>query len=641
MTRLAVLLAAPAAMLLIAAAAPEWPNKEDIPIPGPVSVGLAGSGEVDTTRYFLAQGPTSGQLSPDGRWVAYISKVTGQPQIWIVDAVNGGAPRQLTYGLGVDGAVWTPDGKALVYGADRGGNERYGYYSVTPDGLRERVVLPQSEAFTAFGDFTPDSRRIIYATTQRNGREFDFYSADVEGGGSKLLMQGRMGLYPASVQPGGRLLIAVEARGEAGRDVSLIDLSAGTEKTLFKPAEASDYGDFAWTPDGKGFYLTTNEDREFTALAHHDLASGQTKVIEAPKADVVRAALSADGRYLVWATDEGGFHTLYGRDLKTGKALKVPPMQPGNYGLSFAKATPVLAITVSGPATPGEVWRWDLAGGKAAMVVAPDAAGLDLSAMAIPTVVRFKARDGVPLSGLLYMPKGATGKVPVYLSLHGGPTSHARADWAPEIQNLVANGYAVLDFNYRGSTGSGKSLAALNDKRLRVNELGDLIDAVGWIKQQPNLDGSRVAVGGISYGGYLTNAVMGAYPGVFVAGVSEVGVADWVRNLQDASPQLKASDRLEYGDIDNPDDRAFFASISPINNAGKIRDPLLLQAGANDPRNGAGEHDEFVTAIRKAGGKVIYRRYGDEGHVLTNLPNIIDYNRAKAAFLKQHFDAEK
>lgn len=637
MSRLAALLAAPAAILLMAAAPPEWANKDDIPVPGPVSVGLAGSGEVDTVRYFLAQGPGNGALSPDGRWLVYLSKITGKPQVWIVDTLKGGAPRQLTYGLGVDAAVWMPDGKSILYSADRGGDERYGYYRVTPDGFQEAVLFPPSEAFIYFGDFSSDGQRVIYGSTARNGRDFDLYSASVAGGDIKPVMQGRMGFYPYSAQPKGSLMVVLEARGEAANDASLVDLATGKETSLFKPKEPAAYDGFEWTPDGKGFYLTTDEGREFAALAHYDLATGQTKIVDAPSADVVAVLLSPDGRYLIWSTDEGGFHTLQGRDLKTGKPLKIPPMQPGTYGLSSAERAAVVTINVKGPATPGEIWRWDLATGKAAMVVAPDAAGLDLSKMAIPTVVRFKARDGVPLSGLLYRPKNAKGKVPVYLRLHGGPTSHARADWKPEIQNLVANGYAVLDFNYRGSDGAGKTLATLNDRRLRVNELGDLIDAVGWINQQPGLDGSRVAVGGASYGGYLTNAVLGAHPGVFVAGVSEVGVADWVRNLQDASPQLKASDRLEYGDIDNPDDRAFFASISPINNAGKIKDPLLLQAGANDPRNGIGEHDEFITAIRKAGGVVIYRRYNGEGHQMTDLANIVDYNRTKAAFLKEHF----
>ncbi|RYF91050.1 MAG: S9 family peptidase, partial [Caulobacteraceae bacterium] len=508
MIRLAVLLAAPAAVLLIAAGPPDWPNKEDIPTPGPVSVGLAGSEEIDVTRYFLANGPRRAALSPDGKAVAYTSNLTGEQQAWVIDTA-GGAPRQLTFGLGVDGIIWTPDGDVL-YGADKGGDERFGYFSVTPDGFKERVVVPQSDGFTYFGDFTTDGRA-IYASTARNGRDFDLYSADLKGGGARLLVQGRLGLYPVAMQPNGDLMLAYESKSENAGEVSLIDLKTGRERAILKPDQPAQYDAFAWTPDGKGFYLVTDQDREFAALAYYDLAGGKLKIVEAPQSDVVSVTLSHDGHYLVWVTDEGGFHTLHGRDIRTGKPLAIPKFQPGAYAIEFARKAPVLGIHVSGPATPAELWTWDLTTGKARLVVAPTAAGLDLARMAMPSVVRFKARDGTPLSGLLYRPANAKGPAPVFLRLHGGPTSHARASWRPEVQYLVARGYAVLDFNYRGSTGSGKTLASLNDKRLRVNELGDLIDAVGWIKTQPGLDGARVAVGGGSYGGYLTNAVIGAY----------------------------------------------------------------------------------------------------------------------------------
>lgn len=225
----------------------------------------------------------------------------------------------------------------------------------------------------------------------------------------------------------------------------------------------------------------------------------------------------------------------------------------------------------------------------------------------------------------------------MFLRLHGGPSSHARADWKPDVQYLLQRGIAVLDFNYRGSTGAGKRLAHLNDRRLRPNEIGDLLDAVAWIKRQPALDGGRIAVGGISYGGYLTNAVVGQHPGVFVAAVSEVGVADWPRNLRNASPVLQASDRLEYGDIDDPADMAFFARISPMNDAARVRTPMIIQSGANDPRNGADELDAYVLAIRRGGGTVRYMRYENEGHVMRELANIVDFNRAKAAFLVEQF----
>ncbi|RTL47188.1 MAG: S9 family peptidase [Burkholderiales bacterium] len=637
--RLAPALLMPLAMSLTLAHA-QTPSPADIPKPAPVSVGLAGGGEPDVTRFFLASGPTDYTISPDGTQLAWLSSITGQPQVWTAPA-RGGTPRQLTYGLGVDGVDWTPNADALLYVADKGGDERYGFYTVSPDGMREREVVPRSEAFTFLGRYTSDGKRVIYASTGRDGRTFDLYSAALDGSGVTLVAPGRPGLYPGPVQPKGSLMIAAESRGEDAQDISLIDLRTGAERQLFKPAEPSAYGSFSWLPDGSGFYFTTNEDRQFQALARYDLASRRVQIIEQPAADVISVSLSSDGRYLVWRTDEAGFEVLHARDLKTGRLMRVPPLPRGTARVDFASRAPVLVVLIQGPTTPGEIWCWDLRTGQATQVVAPSTAGLDLARMVEPEVVRFKARDGVPLSGLLYRPRGPagvrqpTGKLPVFLRLHGGPSAHAKANWKPEVQHLLAQGIAVLDFNYRGSTGAGKDLAHLNDKRLRPNELGDLADAVAWLRAQAWQGGARIAVGGASYGGYLTNAILGAQPDLFSAGVSEVGVADWVRNLEAAAPSLKASDRLEYGDIDDPADRAFFHAISPMRNAAKIKVPLLLQSGANDPRNGVGEHDEFVAAIRAAGGTVRYMRYDGEGHIMKQLANIIDFNRAKAAFLRE------
>ncbi|MBB5717022.1 S9 family peptidase [Sphingomonas aerophila] len=628
------------AAFAVGASAQTWPFPDDIPHPAPVSVGLAGSPEPDVTRFLLAQGPSEASLSPDGTQLLYVSSITGKPQLWVAPTA-GGAPRQLTFGLGVESGAWSPDGRLIVYGADRGGNERYGFYSITPDGMRETEVVPQSPAFTVLGDFVLGGRAIAYATAARDGRNFDTWVAPISGGSAREALRGRMGLYPALANPTGTALAMVEARGEDGRDLSLLDLASGKERVLSRPAAPAMNAPMAWSPDGRYLYNLTNDGREYIALAKLDTTTGESRFVEQDAADLVGAALSFDGRYLAWLTDKGGFHRLHARDLRSGRTLKVQTLPPGTLRISFARRAPVLAVSVDGPGTPGEVWSWDMVTGDTHQLVAPSTAGVDLKTLVVPTVVHFTARDGVPLSGLLYRPARTDRPTPVFLRLHGGPSSHALANWKPDVQYLVARGIAVLDFNYRGSTGAGKKLAHLNDKRLRPNEIGDLLDAVAWIKQQPGLDGSRVAVGGASYGGYLTNAVVGKHPGVFVAAISEVGVADWPRNLRNASPRLKASDRLEYGDIDDPSDQAFFASISPMKDAARVRTPMLIQSGANDPRNGAEELDAYVAAIRKAGGKVQYRRYENEGHVMRDLVDIADMERAKARFLEEQFRAAR
>jgi dipeptidyl aminopeptidase/acylaminoacyl peptidase len=636
---------APFAAILLCAAAPattDWPIAADVPKPAPIALGLAGSAAPDVTRYLLVQGASAIALAPNGTSIAYATSITGQPQLWTV-STRGGQPQQVTFGAGIDEFRWLPDGSGLLYGADTGGDERLGMNVIAPDGTRERVALAKSDAYRYFGDFSPTGDRFAYASTERNGRDTDIFVADLASGGSREVLRGRPGLYPLAWQPGGTQVLVSEVRGENANDLHLLDIATGRMRTLYKPRAASSYQSPAWTPDGTGFYLVTDQGRDRAALAYHDLKTGKLRFIETPDREVVNVKLGGSGNYLLWTTDEDGFHRLHARDLRDGRDLALPKLPAGTYQFEVAETAPVAAIRSSGPQAPGAVDVIDLSSGEVRRVFSPSTAGLDLSTMIMPQPIEFKARDGERLSGLLYLPRDAKPgeRAPVFLHLHGGPTAHAQAGFEPDLQYLAARGIAVLDFNYRGSTGSGKRFAALNDKRLRPNELNDLADAVQWIGAHPQLDGGRVAVGGASYGGYLTNAVVGTYPGLFKAAVSAVGVADWVKALEGASPELQASDREEYGDVRNPADRAFFASLSPINNAAKVRTPMLVQHGANDPRDPVTESDAFVTAVRKTGTPVRYVRFPDEGHGIAGLANRVHFYREMAGFLEEHLGVRR
>jgi len=193
----------------------------------------------------------------------------------------------------------------------------------------------------------------------------------------------------------------------------------------------------------------------------------------------------------------------------------------------------------------------------------------------------------------------------------------------------------VFDLNYRGSTGYGKGFARLNDRRLRATEYFDMEDAVRWLGAQGLVNADRAAVMGGSYGGYLTMAAMTRLPAVFRSGVAFVGVANWVTALEGASPQLKASDRIEYGDIHDPADRQFFTEISPLTHVQDVHAPVMVLHGANDPRDPVTESDQFVRGIREHGGEVEYLRFPDEGHGIRKLANRIIAYRRIAAFLER------
>ena len=614
-----------------------WDNPDDIPVIEPVSVGLAGEKPADIVRYLMARGAESALISPDGTKIAFRYTVTGERQLWIVDA-GGGWPTQLTFGSGITFYRWAPDGRHLLVGRDADGNEREGYYLLSVDGTEERQLLPLTDAFRVFGMFSTDGSQFLFSSTERNGRDFDIYVNDVASGKTQLVYEGSFGFFPRAWQPDGNIVIVSETRGEDAVDVHLLNMESGEMTPLFQPEIAASYSDFAWLPDGSGFYLATDHDREFAGLAFYSLQDNKLTFLETPDADISNVTMNGNGRYLAWTTNEDGYAKLHAVDRNAQGSLATPELSPGVYQLDMSSAASSISIRVTGPATPGDVFVWNIESDTTHQAVQSSLAGLDPASFKAPLSLRYLARDGVELQGLLYLPDQSQVSLlpPVVVSVHGGPTGQSRPVFKPQIQYLLNNGIAVFDVNVRGSTGFGKTYARLDNREKRLDSVRDLVDTVAFLSKDVRLDTQRIAVMGGSYGGYMVNAVLGSYPGVFDAGVSMVGVSDWVRALQEASPALKASDRIEYGDIREERWQEFYKVNSPINNAANIKVPLLVEHGANDPRDPVTESDRLVTTIREAGGTVAYMRFPDEGHSLAKQANRVAYYRTMVSFLERH-----
>jgi dipeptidyl aminopeptidase/acylaminoacyl peptidase len=246
------------------------------------------------------------------------------------------------------------------------------------------------------------------------------------------------------------------------------------------------------------------------------------------------------------------------------------------------------------------------------------------------------ARDGVTLQGLLYLPTVKTeGKPPVLFRVHGGPTAQSRPGFSAATQYLLGKGIAVFLPNVRGSTGFGHTYVTLDDRENRLDSIRDLVDMLKYLERDGRVDTQRAAVAGGSYGGYAVNAVLANFPGHFKAGVSLFGVADWVTALQIASPDLKASDRIEYGDITEQKWLDFYTEQSPIRQADQINVPVLYSHGVMDPRIDIYETEVMVKTLRENGVEAPFIRIPDEGHGWRKLPNQLFYYRQEAAFLER------
>ena len=608
-----------------------------------IAVGLAGEDPANIARYLLASGAGPAALSPDGATVAFRWSVTGDRQLWTVPA-SGGQPSQLTFGNGVTFFRWAPDGESILYGADNNGDEQESYYRIALDGSTEKLLLPAvSGGFRSFGDFSADGSTIAYASTERNGLDFDIYTADVTTGATDLVYEGKYGFFVEGLSPNGDLIAISETVGEDGDNLYLLDVESGERRTISAPTSRANHtdGGFAWSGDGDAIFFASSVDREFTALTQYSVADGAMNVIAEADHDIQNVRLCGkNDRYLTWTENVDGFYRLRARDRNRNRDIKTPTLPEGVFSLSCNRNTNDLLVRVNGWKTPGDLFLIDLKTGKADHIFKSNLAGLNADRLVRPESIRMTARDGVELQGMLYLPtedsRSDDGKPPVLFIVHGGPTAQSMANFDAVTQYHVDRGVAVFEPNVRGSTGFGRTYTTLDDKEKRLDSVRDLIDMLEFLRQDGRVNVDRAAVKGGSYGGYVVNAVLAAFPDAFKAGVSLFSVADWVTALEVASPALKASDIIEYGDINDPYWRDFYTKQSPIRQADNIKAPVLFSHGVKDPRIDISETETMVRALRRNGVEAPYIRIPDEGHGWRKLSNRLFYYRREAEFLEKH-----
>jgi len=617
------------------------------PHQGSLALSLAGEDPASIDRYLLARGASGAQLSPDGKTIAFRYGVTGIPQLWVMPS-SGGQPTQLTFGNGVTFFAWLANGRDVLYGADNNGDEQESYTVISVDGRTEhRVLEPISGGFRSFGDLSKDGQFLYYASTERNGLDFDIYRTRLSTGESQQIWEGRYGNTARALSPDGRWLVITEAVGEDSDNLFLLDTQQLTLRTISKPTPRANHGDggFAWLPDSSGFYFATNRGREYTALSLYTLSDGLVELQRSREYDIADIHLcGAQSQTLLWTENRDGFEAVWVKNRGTEAQYEVAGLFEGTHAVSCSEASETAVITTNGWRTPGTMSTLNVRTGAVKTLFESTLAGLNPDRLVRPESIHMTARDGVELQGLLYLPDDSSRRdnslPPVLFEVHGGPTAQAKPTFDGVTQYHVDRGIAVFKPNVRGSTGFGRSYAGLDDREGRLDSVRDLIDMLDGLGKDGRVDIGRAVVAGGSYGGYMVNAVLAAYPNAFTGGVSRYGVADWVTALEVASPGLKASDLIEYGDIKDPRWRAFYTKNSPIQQADAIKVPVLYSHGEMDPRIDIAETETMVRALRSNGVEAVFIRIPDEGHGWRKLANRQFYYRRQAAFVERQLFAD-
>ncbi len=596
-------------------------------------------------RYTEFRGATFQSWHPTEREMLIATRFAEVPQIHQV-RFPGGARRQLTFFADAPAApTYQPTtGKYFVFNRDVGGNEfgqNYRYDLATG----EITLLTDGTSKNSRGIWSTQGDRMAYTSTRRNGKDNDIYLinplnpqsdrrlAEVEGGG----------WYPMDWSPDDRSLLVLEFISVNESYLWLMDSTTG-EKTRLTPQVTGGtpvyYGEAAFSRDGKGLYLVSDRGSEFRHLFYLDQATGTfTDLTPQLNWDIESFDLSKDGHLLAYVSNEDGASVLHLLDVMTRAEKLLPKLPLGRIlGIGWHRNSQDLGFTLTSARSTADAYSINVKTNQIERWTESETGGIDIRNFSEAELVRWPSFDQRLISGFLYRPPARfTGKRPVIINIHGGPESQYRPGFLAR-SNYYLNelGVALIYPNVRGSTGYGKTFLQLDNGYRREDAVKDIGALLDWIQTQPDLDSDRILVTGGSYGGYMSLAVATHYSDRIRAAINIVGISNFVTFLENTESYRRDLRRVEYGDERDPKMREFLIQISPLTNAAKIRRPLFVIHGKNDPRVPVSEAEQIVEVVRRNNVPVWYLMAQDEGHGFSKKPNIDFQFYATVKFVQKY-----
>ena len=570
---------------------------------------------------------SSPSFSPDGKQVAFVSNLSGIPQLWTI-SIGGDFPTLVTALEDPVGFVsWSPDGSWLAFNVAPGGGFNEQIYVVRPDGTGLRRLTEGGKENNFLGDWTRDGRFLTFSSNRRSAASTDSYLLDVTTGQIKLVAENRGTGGINDVSRDGKYAVLSRLINRGDNDLFLVDISTGKEAKLTPHEGPGTFFGGSFSPDGKTVYLVSNKDRDLLVFAKVNVERpdqpGPIEVIAArDDAELNNYALDHQGNTAALIWNVAGRSELAFIDLKTNKittGVKLPSEIAG--GMEFSKDGERLVMVASGAAAPPDVWILEMRTKRFSQLTRSPHAGVSLPSLVRPELVRYKAHDGLELSGWLYRPAGAKSAGPIVLSFHGGPEGQERPGFNSTYQALLGQGIAVFAPNVRGSSGFGKKFVNLDNGALRVNGVKDIQATVDYVVKAGVADPKRIGIMGGSYGGYMVAAGLTEYPELFAAGANLFGVVNFETFFKHTQPWMAAISKIEYGDPDTQ--LEMLRQLSPIHRIDRIKAPTIVLHGANDTNVPVIEAEQVVANLKQRGVPVEYVLFPDEGHGWRKIPNRI------------------
>ncbi len=581
--------------------------------------------------------------TPAKREMLVSTRFADTPQLHLVSQ-PGGARQQLTFfpDAVTNGRFHPNGGDYLVFSKDIGGGEWYQLYRYDVK-TGDVTLLTDGKARNLRGPWSSGGDQLAYMSTRRTGKDTDLWvmnPADpktdhlltkLEGGGSE----------PLDWSPDDKKILLKEELSINEAYLWLVDTATG-EKTPLTPRDSKEkvsYSDGQFSKDGKGIYVTTDKSSEFHRLAYLDLVSKEhTYLTSEIPWDVETFDISHDGKQIAFVANEAGVSALYDFDATKKIMLHKQKLPTGVIGaLRWHANGRDLGFSLTNARGPGDAYSVDVTTGTVERWTTSETA-VKTDSFTEAELVKWKSFDGKMISGFLYKPAAKfTGKRPVLVVIHGGPEGQSQPTFLGRNNfHLNELGIALIYPNVRGSTGYGKTFSLLDNGFQREDTYKDINALFDWIATQPGLDASRICVTGGSYGGHMTLAISTFYSDRIRCSVDIVGMSNLVTFLEHTEAYRRDLRRVEYGDDRDPKMHDFLEKIAPMNNIEKIKKPMMVVAGKNDPRVPVSESGQIVEALKKQGTTVWYLMAKDEGHGFRKKMNQDFQFYATVEFLKEY-----
>lgn len=593
-------------------------------------------------------------IAPDGRHLSFLAQRSGRQNIFVqalgADGAPTGEPRALTNETerDVPGHAWKGNDQ-ILFVKDFGGDENFHLLSVPVDGGEPRDLTPfEGVKSSIVDDLRDDDRHVLLQMNRRDPQVFDVFRIDVVTGELEPIAENPGNVMTWMTDHDGRLRVAIASDG-----VNQTMLYRDEETEPFRAILTTDFRETVsplfFTFDNKRLYVLSNRGRDKTAIFEFDPQTGKEGelLFETSHVDVGGLAYSEHRRVLTVASyvdDRVHRHFFddWARDVRADLEQQLPGQEVSIASLTRDETRAI--VRAGSDRSVGSVYIYDIASRKLTSLGAM-MPWIDPDDMVPMTPIRFTSRDGLEINGYLSLPAGfalgqtVTEPLPLVVNPHGGPWARDMWGFNVEAQLLANRGYAVLQINFRGSTGYGRAFWEASFGQWGRTMQNDIDDGIDWLVSQGIVDPARIGIYGASYGGYATLAGVAFTPDRYAAAVDYVGVSNLFTLLESMPPYWKPMRDMMYEMIGNPnteEGKRALHDASPLFFVDRIVTPLFVAQGANDPRVKQAESDQIVEALRARGVDVKYMLKENEGHGFHNQENQFEFYEAMEAFLAEH-----